>query len=314
MSFSAEVKEELAGVIPPQKALQAAELAALLFMSGGILLTKTGEKPGDLVISTENEALARKLFTLLQKIYKLNPDISVRKGKNKSSGTTVTLSGPLLEALQRDYPEMPQGLPLRESEGFGGYQASTGEEKRALLRGAFLAAGSISDPAKSYHLELVCDNPVKAALLQQAFEPFGLEAKTVQRKRYSIVYLKESNQIVDALNVMGASVSLMDMENIRILREIKGAVNRKFNCEMANINKTVSAAVLQADDIRIIQERMGLENLPDTLRTVALLRMERPQATLRELGQALDPPVGKSGVNHRLRKLKQIADDLRQES
>ena len=124
---------------------------------------------------------------------------------------------------------------------------------------------------------------------------------------------KEGDQIVDILNVMEAPVALMELENIRILRGMRGNVNRQVNCETANINKTVSAAVKQMEDIRFIQETIGLDGLPESLQDMARLRLERPEATLKELGQALEPPVGKSGVNHRLRKLGQMADDLRQQ-
>ena len=133
------------------------------------------------------------------------------------------------------------------------------------------------------------------------------------RKKHYVVYIKEGDQIVDILNVMEAPVALMELENIRILRGMRGNVNRQVNCETANINKTVSAAVKQMEDIRFIQETIGLDGLPESLQDMARLRLERPEATLKELGQALEPPVGKSGVNHRLRKLGQMADDLRQQ-
>ena len=140
-----------------------------------------------------------------------------------------------------------------------------------------------------------------------------MEPKIVLRKKYYVVYIKEGDQIVDILNVMEAPVALMELENIRILRGMRGNVNRQVNCETANINKTVSAAVKQMEDIRFIQETIGLDGLPESLQDMARIRLERPEATLKELGEALEPPVGKSGVNHRLRKLGQMADDLRQQ-
>ena len=140
-----------------------------------------------------------------------------------------------------------------------------------------------------------------------------MEPKIVLRKKYYVVYIKEGDQIVDILNVMEAPVALMELENIRIQRGMRGNVNRQVNCETANINKTVSAAVKQMEDIRFIQETIGLDGLPESLQDMARIRLERPEATLKELGEALEPPVGKSGVNHRLRKLGQMADDLRQQ-
>ena len=142
---------------------------------------------------------------------------------------------------------------------------------------------------------------------------FGLDAKIVQRKKYYVVYIKEGSQIVDILNVMEAPVALMELENIRILKEMRGSVNRQVNCETANINKTVSAAVKQMKDITFIRDKIGFDKLPENLSEIAQLRLLKPEATLKELGEALDPPVGKSGVNHRLRKLGEMAQKLREQ-
>ena len=185
--------------------------------------------------------------------------------------------------------------------------------KRAFIRGAFLAAGSISDPEKFYHFEITCATEAKAKQIQGLILSMGIEAKIVLRKKYFVVYIKEGSQIVDILNVMEAPVALMELENIRILKEMRGSVNRQVNCETANINKTVSAAVKQMEDIIYIRDTAGFDSLPDNLREIAELRLARPEATLKELGEALDPPVGKSGVNHRLRKLGNMAERLRQE-
>ncbi len=182
--------------------------------------------------------------------------------------------------------------------------------RRAFLRGAFLASGSISDPQKSYHFEIVCQTDAQAELLRELFLSFELEIKTVTRKKYRVVYLKEGAQIVDALGLMGAHVALMNLENVRILKEMRGSVNRVVNCETANINKVVGAACRQVEDIRFIQARMGLDELAPQLREIALLRLEYPDSSLAELGELCDPPVGKSGVNHRLRKLSQLAEKL----
>lgn len=183
--------------------------------------------------------------------------------------------------------------------------------RRAFIRGAFLAAGSISDPQKFYHFEIVCATVHKAVQLQEIMNDFGVDAKIVQRKKHFVVYLKEGSQIVDMLNVMGAHVSLMELENVRILKEMRNSVNRKVNCETANIHKTVSAAVRQIEDIRYIQQKIGFEQLSEGLAEIARLRLEQPEATLKELGMMLSTPVGKSGVNHRLRKLSDIAETLR---
>ena len=142
---------------------------------------------------------------------------------------------------------------------------------------------------------------------------FDMDAKIVPRKKSFVVYLKEGSQIVDILNIMEAHVSLMELENVRILKEMRNSVNRKVNCETANINKTVSAAVKQLEDITYLRDRIGFENMPEALVEAALARLSNPDATLKELGESLTPPVGKSGINHRLRKLSEMAEKARQE-
>ena len=171
--------------------------------------------------------------------------------------------------------------------------------------------GSMSDPQKSYHLEFVCDEKAQAVQLQKILQEFQIEAKIVKRKKYDVVYLKEGSCIVDLLNVMGAHVSLMNLENLRIVKEMRNSVNRRVNCETANISKTVTAASRQIEDILLIRDKYGFENLPDNLRQMAQVRLEYPDAALKELGEYLEPSVGKSGVNHRLRRLSEIADKIR---
>lgn len=149
--------------------------------------------------------------------------------------------------------------------------------------------------------------------MTQLLGTFSIEAKIVPRKKVFVVYVKEGSQIVDILNIMEAHVSLMDLENVRILKEMRNTVNRKVNCETANINKTVSAALKQIEDITYLRDTIGLGKLPAGLKETALARLENPEASLKELGELLSPPVGKSGVNHRLRKLGELADNVRQE-
>lgn len=174
-----------------------------------------------------------------------------------------------------------------------------------------MCIGSMSDPEKSYHLEFVCDNEPQALQLQEVIKSFDIDAKIVLRKKYFVVYLKEGSAIVDLLGVMEAHISLMNFENFRIVKEVRNSINRRVNCETANITKTVNAANKQMDDILLIRDRYGFVNLPDNLREIAEVRLEYPEATLKELGEYMDPPVGKSGVNHRLRKLSELAEKLR---
>ena len=183
--------------------------------------------------------------------------------------------------------------------------------RRAYIKGVFMTSGSISDPNKGYHMEIVSDNKGRAEFIQDIINGFGISSRIIQRKKYSVVYLKDGEMIVEMLGLMGAHISLMDMENIRIKKDIRNTINRRVNCEAANLNKTVSAAVKQVNDINYIISTKGIEFLPENLQELALARLESDDATLKELGEMMTPPIGKSGVNHRLRKISEIAEELR---
>ena len=292
MSFSGKVKEELSRQISSARHCRIAETAALLSACGRIT------SDGSLRLQTENAAVVRKGFTLLQKTFNIDTEIIVRESRqmqNILQGTKLSVSREDGEALCSDNTLVTQQSCC----------------KRAFIRGAFLASGSISDPEKGYHFEIVCSDQQKAEQLQELIRSFQIDAKIVLRKKSYVVYVKEGAQIVDILAVMEANVALMNLENIRILKEMRNSVNRKVNCETANINKTVSAAVKQIEDIRLIERRVGFYSLNEGLAEIAELRLQYPEATLKELGMMLNPQVGKSGVNHRLRKLSEIADELR---
>ena len=315
MSFSSKVKEELSRQLSPARHCQIAEIAAILSLCGRIQISENNRYR--VKIHTENVAVARKYFTLLKKTFNISTDVSIRRGGNVSRNRTYIVAvrehDDALKVLQAAKLIDAQGEIRENLSLVRNVMVQNACCRRAFIRGAFLAAGSISDPEKFYHFEIVCPSMAKAEQLKGIIAAFDMEPKIVLRKKYYVVYIKEGDQIVDILNVMEAPVALMELENIRILRGMRGNVNRQVNCETANINKTVSAAVKQMEDIRFIQETIGLDGLPESLQDMARLRLERPEATLKELGQALEPPVGKSGVNHRLRKLGQMADDLRQQ-
>lgn len=184
-------------------------------------------------------------------------------------------------------------------------------ERRCMIREAFLQSGSISDPEKFYHLEIVFQLRSEAFGMRRLMESFGLEGKIVERKGHFVVYLKEGAQIADMLRIMEAPLALMEFENIRIVKEMRNSINRQVNCEAANLGKTISAAVKQVEDIKFISSKVGFDHLPENLAEAARKRLEYPQATLKELGELMDPPLGKSGINHRLKKLSGMAEDLR---
>lgn len=314
MSFSGEVKEEISKHISNARHCQIAEIAAIIQYSGEILEREKQRKA--IQIQTENLAVARKYFTLLRKTFNIDTDVAEALVKVHSKVNTYESTLEDEEAVEK----VLQAIKLYDNKG----NALTDKKminpllirsaccKRALLRGAYLTIGSMSDPEKSYHFELVCDCEEQAIQLRDIILDFQIEAKIVVRKKYYVVYVKEGSGIVDLLNIMEAHVSLMNLENLRILKEMRNSINRRVNCEAANITKTVNAASKQIDDIRYIQKTAGFSGLQDNLREMAEIRIEYPDATLKELGERLNPPVGKSGVNHRLRKLSEFADKLRQ--
>ena len=308
MSFSGMVKEELSRQTSTARHCRIAETAALLSACGRIT------KDGSLRFQTENDAVVRKYFTLLQKTFNIDTEIAIRESSMLKKGNVyhVEITDPLqvqnvLQGTKLSVNEADRGTLFLEN----GLITQQNCCKRAFVRGAFLASGSISDPEKGYHFEIVCQDEVKAENLRDIIHTFQIDAKIVLRKKSYVVYVKEGAQIVDMLAIMEANVALMNLENIRILKEMRNSVNRKVNCETANINKTVSAAVKQIEDIRLIKEKTGLHNLNEGLAEIAELRLQYPEATLKELGMMLSPQVGKSGVNHRLRKLSEIAEELR---
>ena len=278
MSFSSGVKIELAKQQSKSRHCQIAELAAMIMQEGRISVN-----PYALSFETENEVLLEKYSTLMRKAFSVDADVPISSEDCKR----------IIEAIQ--------GLYLEKTCC-----------KRAFIRGAFMASGSMSDPNKAYHFEVVCRTPEQASRIQELMKEFETEPKIVERKNHYVVYLKDGSQIVDMLNVMEAYVSLMNLENVRILKEMRNTVNRKVNCETANISKTVNAAVKQIADIELIRDTDGIDSLPLPLREMAQVRLDHPEAPLKDLGKYMDPPVGKSGINHRLRKLSAIADTIRE--
>lgn len=314
MSFSGNVKEELSEHWSSARHCQIAELAAILGLCGSIIINSRNEYRAK--VHTENKAVARKVFTLIKKTFNIESDISIRRNIQKQS-----VSYSVVVKQHQDALRVLQAVKLIDEHLDGFEEVRIVNPivvqqtccKRAFIRGAFLAAGSMSDPKKAYHFEIVCAAEPMAEQIRELMSSFSMDAKIVQRKKSYVVYLKEGSQIVDILNIMEAHVSLMELENVRILKEMRNTVNRKVNCETANLNKTVSAAVKQLEDITYLRDTIGLEKLSEGLEEVALARLSHPDASLKELGALLSPPVGKSGVNHRLRKLGDLAEKVRKE-
>lgn len=313
MTFSSLVKNEISKIVSEDRCCQLAELSALIKMTGTIQIH--GRNNIGIKLSTENASIARMLFTLIKDIFDINTRVTVRRNKQLKKNNNYTL---YIDAETGSEELLLATEILSKSEGgikinykLPSKLAKKPCCKKAYLRGVFLGGGSISDPEKTYHLELVTNNEEYAESIKKLVNSYKLNAKVVNRKGNFVVYLKEGEQIVDFLNVIGAHKALLSLENVRIYKEMRNNVNRVVNCETANLNKIVNASMRQVHNIELIKNRIGFDNLPEGLAEIAELRLKYPDASLKELGEMMSTPIGKSGVNHRLRKLDEIAEKIR---
>jgi DNA-binding protein WhiA len=294
MTFSLSTKNELARVFPEGACCARAELAAIASLDG-----KWG-KDGKLEVTSSNAAAARKVYTLLKKLYRTENQVAARKKRRLDKKNLYVVSAQGVQQLVDDPLAQPDtdALPSKRC------------CRRSFLRGAFLARGSATNPNRGYHLEFWTSSKREAERIVGCLESFGIAAGISTRKRGLVVYLKEGEKIAHLLSLMGAHRALLRFENVRIMKGMRGQVNRLVNCETANMDKTVQAAMKQVAQIRKIQEKIGLDKLPPKLRDLALLRLEHPYATFAELGELLTPRVTKSGVSYRMGRLAKIAEDL----
>ncbi|MCY6957562.1 DNA-binding protein WhiA [Clostridium brassicae] len=315
MSFSSKVKNEICRYVEFTKQEATALLSGIMKVSG--TLGFGGDKKINFRITTENPAIARLVFKLLKEHFNIHAKLFVKKSNSlkknniylvmishemgaKELLNEVGVLGEENDMILLEYSILDKVIP-------------TDTCKRLFIRGVFLGGGSISNPEKTYHLEFVTHHEDYANEFSNLINTYGLNSKVIQRKSSYVIYIKEGEQIVDLLNIIGAHESLLELENVRIMKEMRNNINRLVNCETANLSKTVNAAVRQIESIKLIQHEIGFQRLPKNLREIAELRLEYPNESLKELGQMLEPPVGKSGVNHRLRRIEKIAEELRKE-
>jgi len=314
MSFSAKVKSEVCRIGDLSKEEVVATLSAIMKVSGTLGVTN---RKISFKVVTENAAIARLVFKLLKEYFGIHTRIMVKRSNSlkKNNVYVIIITEDLkvkellieLSILKSEedvlslYYDIPNSIFENEN------------HKRAYIRGAFLGGGSICNPEKTYHLEFVTHNDDYALRFSSLINSYGLTSKVIQRKNSYVVYLKEGEQIVDMLNIIGAHTNLLYLENVRIMKEMRNNVNRLVNCETANLGKTVNASVRQIESIRLIESEIGFQRLPKNLREIAELRLKYPEESLKELGELLEPPVGKSGVNHRLRRIEKIAEELKNE-
>ncbi len=307
MSFSQKAKDEAAKLAIFNDNSSLAELMAYVryvssisFISGKVAVS----------FRVQKAALARRIFTIIRMIYNTDLDVDISKMTQlkKMNIYTIVLS---------DTDIVMQMFKDTRLEGFldvnkvPSMVRESDEMRRSYLRAAFLAVGSITNPERGYHLEMLFESEFEANEVKELMNVYGLGAKYVRRKENYITYLKGAEAISDFLTVIGAMRAVLSFENIRVVKDVRNNANRRTNCETANIQKTVDASTRQVADIEYIDERLGLENLQGDLRELALLRLDNRDASLAELGRLMSPELGKSGVNHRLKKLAELAENLR---
>ena len=308
MSFASETKKELTQVDADDQSLKA-ELSALIRMNGSLSFAN---RQLSLDVQTENAAIARRLYIIVKKLYSYNVELLVRKKMRlKKNNVYICRVREEAKELLTDLYIISNDFQFNHT--IAEELIPKKNQKRAYLRGAFLAGGSVNNPETSaYHLEVYSLYKEHGEALANLMNEFGLNAKTIERKKGFVTYLKEAEKISDFLNLVGAHQAMLKFEDVRIVRDMRNSVNRIVNCETANLNKTIGAALRQVDNIRFIENTIGLDQLPEKLREIARLRVEYQDVTLKELGEMVSTGiVSKSGVNHRLRKIDEIADALR---
>ncbi|WP_152395650.1 DNA-binding protein WhiA [Paenibacillus guangzhouensis] len=307
MSFAAQTKKELTQV-EADTCCERAELSALLRMNGSVQLSN---RKVILDISTENAAIARRIYSLIKKYYDVHTELLVRKKMRLKKNNVYIVRIPTqVQEILKDLHIVSEGFIF--TDGIDKQIIANNCCKRAYLRGAFMAGGSVNNPeGSSYHLEIASMYEEHCQALVDLANEFGLNARCIERKKGFIFYIKEGEKIIDLLSMIGAHQALFKFEDVRIMRDMRNSVNRIVNCETANLNKTIGAAVRQIDNIKLLQKEVGLESLPDKLREVAEVRLAHPDINLKEVGELLKGSVSKSGVNHRLRKIDELAEKIR---
>ncbi|MGV8905493.1 MAG: DNA-binding protein WhiA [Acetobacterium sp.] len=333
MTFSALLKKDISKLPLGTKVCQRAELSGMVGAIALIAVDEAGNMT--LGVKTENTAVAKRCYQLLKGLYQIKPKLKIEKTKKfkEHRAYLVAVEDPVqVKRILQDIDILSYNAT---GQAFFTNQVPDSVKKqipriKAYIRGAFLGCGSVSNPEKTYHLELVGKKtpipkknlsnggaaklPEPSTYLQSVkalLNEFDIKSNLIHRKSHWVLYLKEGESVVNFLNVIGAHRGLLEMENIRIVKEMRNDINRQVNCETANLNKTIVASYDQVAAILYLKETLGLKNLPKNLYDIAEVRLNYPDASIKELGQRLDPAVGKSGVYHRLKKLSQLAEELK---
>ena len=308
MSFTKKVKDEVARIEDGEKCCQLAELKSLIKVAGNVHID--ADYHLSLTLETENPAIARRAYRLAKNLFSLQHEIAVKRRTRLKKSTLYVVR--LLPQIGTKKALKALGIELTPK----GYEIKWDTDilkkrccHRSYLRGVFLGSGSVSDPEqKTYHMEIVVKKLAYHKVICELMRNFGLNPKSFIKRQKHMIYLKESEQIVDFLNIIGAHVALLSFEGIRVKKELRNRVNRIVNCETANLNKTIDAAFKHVEAIRFLERYPGLDKLPSGLEEVARLRLENPDLSLKELGELMNPVISKSSVNHKLRRLQKMAE------
>lgn len=308
MSYSNDVKNELTRILPANEYEEIAQLAGIIRVNGTILIS-SGQQ-FSLKIISENASVARLVYTKVKSIFRMETNIVIQRHTRLKKNIRYIVNIPS-QAKMKTFLETigmvsEEGIPFNPmiSKDF----TTNDSNRRAYIRGIFLGSGSVTDPQRNYHLEIVVQSEEFANSFIELLKTYDINIKMSYRKESLILYLKESELISDFLALIGAHDAVMILENVRIKKNMRNQVNRLVNCETANLSKSVDAAMRQCQFIQLIKDNIGLDNLSENLRQTAQARLDHPEASLKELGRYLDPPVGKSGINHRMRRLEEMAE------
>ncbi|MDW5299347.1 MAG: DNA-binding protein WhiA [Sedimentibacter sp.] len=311
MTFSSKIKDELSRTEINDILSAKAEVSAFVRTMGYISLK--GFNKIEIEFSTENAAVARRIFKLLKIAYGISAQVSVEKTNRlkKHNNYIIKIEDKLAKKFLLDTRIAKDDFGIMTFDyGIPDDLIENDLCKRAYIKGLFMGCGLISDPEKSYHAEFVSSREEQSKGICELLESNGIVGKTIYRKNNYVTYVKESEQISDLLALMGANKAVLDFENVRAVKETRNQINRVINCETANLDKIVDTSMRQINSIKVLKKYKAIDKLPDHLRELAYLRLKHSNASLKELGQMLNPPLGKSGVNHRLRKIEEIAEDL----
>lgn len=309
MSFASEIKKELTGIEVEDPGCIESELAALIRMNGAVSVSRDEYV---LDVQTENAAIARRIYTLMKSLYTIQVELLVRKKmKLKKNNVYIVRLKEEVRTLLSDL-DILQG-PYTLVRSISKKYIEKTDSRKAYLRGAFLAGGSINNPeTSSYHLEIFNFHQEHNDSLCELLNEFNLRARTLERKHGYIVYIKEAEKMTEFLSLIGAHNALFKFEDVRIVRDMRNSVNRLVNCETANLNKTIGAAFRQIENIKLIENSVGIDQLPEKLQEIAILRVQHQEVSLKELGELVSSgKISKSGINHRLKKIDEFAEKLK---